>query len=233
MMASIKGLQKTSLVDFPPYLSCTIFISTCNFKCGFCYNVDLVKDSKEINEISEEEILKFLEKRKKVLDGVCITGGEPTLYKNLKEFVEKIKKLNYKVKLDTNGTNPKILKELIKEDLLDYIAMDIKSSKERYEKAAGCKVDLKKIQESIDLIRNSKLKYEFRTTIHPSIFDEKDALSIGKWLKNSKKYAIQQFTKKQTTLDPKFMKTKPYDIEELKRFKKLLKPYFDEVELRA
>jgi len=232
-MTSIKGLQKTSMVDFPPYLSCTIFFSGCNFRCGFCYNVDIVNDSKQLKEYSEDEILKFLEKRKKVLDGVCITGGEPTLYKNLENFIKKIKKLNYKVKLDTNGTNPKLLKELIAEKLLDFIAMDIKSSKEGYDKAAGIKVDLNKIQESIDLIRNSNVNHEFRSTILPKIYSKEDAISIGKWLKGSKKYALQQFVVKTGTLDPKFEKAKPYDIQTLKEFKKLLEPYFDKVELRV
>jgi len=230
-MPTIKGLQKTSMVDYPPYLSCTVFISSCNFKCGFCYNVDLVNDSKELKEYSEDEILKFLVGRKNLLDGVCITGGEPTLYPGLKEFIVKIKEIGYKVKLDTNGTNPSILKELIK--LVDYVAMDIKSSKEKYSLAAGCKVDLDKIQESIDLIKKSKVDYEFRTTVLPGFFDETDVISIGKWLKGSKKYALQQFAKKETTLDPKFMKIKSYDIKELNEFKEILKPYFDEVELRA
>src|SRR3989338_3543069 len=146
-MASIKGLQKTTLVDFPTYIASTIFISSCNFKCGFCYNVDLVNDQKKLPIISEEEILQFLEKRKNVLDGVCITGGEPTLYKNLKNFIKKIKEIGYKIKLDTNGTNPLLLKELIDEKLVDYVAMDIKSSKEKYNKAAGVPVDMKKVQE--------------------------------------------------------------------------------------
>lgn len=232
-MASIKGLQKTSLVDFPPYVSCTVFISGCNFRCGFCHNSSLVNDSKELKEITEDEIFKFLEKRKHVLDGVCITGGEPTLYKNLGNFIKKIKDKGYKVKLDTNGTNPKLLKELIDKKLLDYIAMDIKSSKEKYSKAAGVNVNLEEIERSIEIIKNSGVDYEFRTTVIPEFFTEKDALSIGKWMKGSKKYALQQFVITEATLDPKFMNTKPYDISRFEEFKRLLRPYFSEIEVRV
>src|SRR3989338_1289419 len=198
-MASIKGLQKTSLVDFPSCLACTVFISTCNFRCGFCYNVDLVDDSNKLKEYTEEDILKFLEKRKNVLDGVCITGGEPALYDNLRGFISKIKSRGFKVKLDTNGARPDILKSLIDDGLLDYIAMDIKSSKEKYSKAAGIKVDIDKIQESINLIRDSGVDYEFRTTVVPDFFSEEDAKSIGEWLKGSKKYALQQFITREKT----------------------------------
>ena len=232
-MASIKGLQKTSLVDFPSCLACTVFISTCNFRCGFCYNVELVNDSRKLQEYAEEDILKFLEKRKNVLSGVCITGGEPTLYVNLKEFISKIKSKGFKVKLDTNGTRPDVLKSLIDGKLLNYIAMDIKSSKKNYDKAAGIKVDINKIQESINLIRNSGIDYEFHTTVIPEFVSEEDAKSIGEWLKGSKKYALQQVVVREKTLDPDFMKVQPYDVLELERLKEILKPYFDEVELRA
>ncbi len=232
-MPRILGLQKTCMVDFPPYLSCTVFISGCNFRCGFCHNADLVNDSKDLQEISEEEIFEFLEKRKNVLDGVCITGGEPTLYSNLKGFIKKIKEIGYKVKLDTNGTDPKLLKELIDGKLLDFIAMDIKSSKEKYNLSSGVKVDMDKLQESIDLIRNSGLDYEFRSTIHPKIIDSEDIVKIGEWLKGSKKYSLQQFVVLEKTLDQEFMSSPHYDVKELEEFKKLLEPYFDSVELRA
>lgn len=232
-MASIKGLQKTSLVDFPPYLACTVFISTCNFRCGFCYNVDLVNDSDKLQEYSEGDIFKFLDKRKNVLDGVCITGGEPTLYGGLKEFISKVKSKGFKVKLDTNGANPKVLKLLIDEKLLDYIAMDIKSSKEKYSKAAGARVDIGKIQESIDLIRNSGVDYEFRTTVVPDFFSEDDAKSIGEWLKGSKKYALQQVVIRENMIDPDLRRIRPYDISELEKLKKILASYFEEVEVRA
>lgn len=233
MGASIKGLQKTSVIDFPPYIACTVFISTCNFRCGFCYNADLVNDSKELREYSEQEILDFLESKKNVLDGVCITGGEPTLYKNLKEFISKIKEKGFKIKLDTNGTNPGILKELIDEKLLDYIAMDIKSSKNRYNDAAAVSVNIDNLNKSIGLIKNSNVDYEFRSTVVPGFFDENDVKSIGDWLKGSKKYVLQQFVSSKQMLDKSFEGKKPYEKGVLDKFKDIMQGYVQEVEVRA
>jgi pyruvate formate lyase activating enzyme len=230
-MASIKGLQKTSLVDYPPYIACTIFFSGCNFRCGFCYNIDIVNDSKDLKEYSEEEIFKFLDSRGNLLDAVCLTGGEPTLYPGLKEFISKIREKGFKIKIDTNGLNPSKLKEVIK--LVDYVAMDIKSSKEKYSKAAGVKVDISKIEESVELIKNDAADYEFRTTVIPEFFTEEDVVSIGKWLKGSKKYALQQFKNNVKTLDPMFMKVKAYPEEELEKFKKILDKFVDRVEVRT
>jgi pyruvate formate lyase activating enzyme len=233
MSASIKGLQKTSVVDYPPYVACTIFISTCNFRCGFCYNSDLVNDSDKLKEYSEDDIMQFLESKKSILDGVCITGGEPTLYKNLKEFIKKIKNKNLKVKLDTNGTNPHIIKDLLDNNLLDYIAMDIKSSKENYDKAAGVKVNIENLNKSIDIIKNSNIDYEFRTTAVPGLIDENIIKDIGEWLKGAKKYAIQQFHPNKNLIDSSLEQKKPYDIKTLERFKDIMGNYVDVVELRA
>ena len=163
----IGGLQKTSLQDYPEEVSSIIWTVGCNFSCPFCYNTDLVYGT--IEEISEDEVLSFLEKRKKLIDGLVISGGEPFLQKDLKNFCKKVKKLSYKIKIDTNGTFPNKLKELIDEKLVDYIAMDVKAPKKKYEKLAGVKTDIKKIEKSIEIIKNSDINYEFKTTFIPFI----------------------------------------------------------------
>jgi len=231
-MASIKGLQKTSLVDFPPYVSCTIFISTCNLRCGFCYNKELVMDSSDLKEYSEDEILKFLDKRKNVLDGVCITGGEPLLYKNLRVFITKVKEKGFKVKLDTNGTNPERLKELIDARLLDYIAMDVKNSLEMYDETAGCKADINAIKRSIEIIKNSGVNYEFRTTVVPGLHTKEDMKKIGELLKGSEKFAIQNFRPDKNVIDVRYRNIKPFSKEELGEFKRIVEGYIKEIEMR-
>ena len=231
-MASIKGLQKTTLVDFPPYVACTLFISSCNFRCNFCQNPELVNDSKDIKEISEQEIFDFLDKRNNVLDAVCITGGEPLLYKNLKNFIGQIKEHGFKVKLDTNGTIPSLLKELVDEGLVDYVAMDIKTSLDGYDKAAGVKVDKEKIKESVKLLMENKVDYEFRMTVVPGLVDKEDIEKIGEWLKGADKFFIQQFRNK-SCLDKSFEKIKPFSEDKLKEFKEVLDKHIDKVEVRA
>jgi len=140
-MLTIKGLQKTTLVDYPNKVACTIFLPRCNFRCGFCYNKDLVIDYDRLPSIQEEEIINFLKEKKKWLDGVVFTGGEPTLHRELPNFIKKIKEMGFLVKIDTNGTNPKMLKELIDNNIVDYIAMDIKAPLEKYDKITGVNVD--------------------------------------------------------------------------------------------
>ena len=233
MAASIKGLQKTSVVDFPPYVACTIFISTCNFRCGFCHNTDLVNDSGKLKQYSEEEIFNFLDSKRNILDGVCISGGEPTLYHGLKAFIKKIKDKGLKVKLDTNGTNPELLKELIQNNLLDYVAMDIKASKENYEKAVGVKVNIEDLNKSIEIIKNSNIGYEFRTTVVPELIDETAIIDIAEWLRGSKKYALQQFVSSLPLLDKSFEAKPPYNKDMLDRFKGIVQDYVQDVEVRA
>lgn len=226
----IKGLQKQTIIDYPGKIACTIFTFGCNFRCGFCHNPELVIDDGR-PEINEVEILDFLKNRKGFLDGVCITGGEPTLNKDLPDFIRKIKSLNFLVKLDTNGTNPKMLEELIKEKLVDYIAMDIKSPLEKYNDITNSKVKKEDIQKSIDIIKNFP-EYEFRITVVPSLFKEKDALAIGKWLKGSKRFYIQQF-RGIKTLDKKFVNKKSFSKEELINFCNIMKRFFEKCEIRG
>lgn len=190
----ICGLMKTTLLDFPGRVACTVFLPGCNMRCPFCHNPRVVFGKDEI--IPTEDVLSFLKKRQGVLDGVCITGGEPTLYGGaLKAFIKEIKSLGFLVKLDTNGTSPSLLRELFSEGLLDYVAMDIKSAltKEAYETACGCAVDLDSIKESIALISESGADYEFRTTVVSEIHTEDDILSAARCLAGKKRYFLQSF----------------------------------------
>ncbi|MFH1586325.1 MAG: anaerobic ribonucleoside-triphosphate reductase activating protein [Candidatus Diapherotrites archaeon] len=228
----VKGTQWTSLIDFPDHVATVIFLPGCNFQCGFCYNVELVKSPETLPSMDETLLFTELERRKKLIEGVSITGGEPTLQTDLPEFISKIRELGLLIKLDTNGTNPKMLQKLIEKKQLDFIAMDIKSSRERYEEAAGCKVDLSAIEKSIELIKNSGIDYEFRSTVHPKIYSKEDALRIGEWLKGARKYVLQQFKPMKGTINPEFEKVKAYSKSELEEMAESLKPFFGKVEIR-
>ena len=224
----ILGLQKTSLIDYPPYTSCVIFTGGCNFKCPYCQNVDIVNGTS--SEIFEEDFFEFLEKRKNWLDAVVITGGEPTIHADLVEFVQKIKDRGFKVKLDTNGSNPNILKKLLK--TLDFVAMDIKAPLEDYNDVTRTRVDKEKIQESIDLLMNSNVDYEFRTTVLPDFFTLETAHTFSEWLKGAKSFAIQQF-RSNSTLDPTFAKKEVYCKDSLLDFKRILGENIENVEVRG
>lgn len=229
----IKGLQKTTLIDFPGRVACTVFLAGCNFRCPYCQNPDLVGKAEKLPTISEEEFFRFLAKRKKWLDGVCITGGEPTINKELPEFIKKIKALGFAVKLDTNGTNPKMVAELLKAGLLDYIAMDIKAPLERYKEIVRVKVDVDAVKKSAALLMKGGVDYEFRTTVVPGLFDENDAKEIAKWLKGADKYYLQQFNPGVRLLDRGFEKLEPYPQERLEEFGEIMKPEFGVCEIRG
>ena len=186
----IGGLQKLTLLDYPGKMACIIFTAGCNFRCPFCHNASLVTHIEE--EISESEVLAFLEKRKKILDGVVITGGEPLLY-DLEPFIRAIKEKGYLVKLDTNGSFPDRLKDLVKKGLIDYVAMDIKNSPDKYALTAGASVDLEKIKESVQFLKSDAVDYEFRTTVVKPFFEKSDFTAIGEWIRGAKRYFIQSF----------------------------------------
>ena len=226
----IKGLEKQTVIDYPGKLACTVFSFGCNFRCGYCHNPELIVDDGR-SEIRLDEILKFLKERKGFLDGVCITGGEPTLNKDLPDFISKIKKMGFSIKLDTNGTNPEMLEELINRKFVDYIAMDIKAPLELYEKVTNTDVNKEDIQKSIDLIRNFG-KYEFRITVVPGLFDENQAKKIGEWLKGSDKFFIQQF-RGIKNLDKEFTGKKSFSKEELEVFCNIMKPFFKSCKIRG
>lgn len=190
----ITGLQKLTLLDFPERIACTVFISGCNLRCPFCHNASLVVTNSQEDHISENELISFLQSRRGLLDGVCITGGEPTIYGDeLMALIQKIRGLGFAVKLDTNGTNPSLLTELINEGLLDYVAMDIKNSPENYTKTCGGIDVLAKAHESVKILMNSDVEFEFRTTVCHPLHTTEDIRQIGAWLKGTEKYFIQQF----------------------------------------
>ena len=188
----IKGIQKLTLLDFPGRVACTIFTAGCNFRCPFCHNASLVVKS-DGEQIPKEEILDFLEKRRGRLSGVCISGGEPTLQPDLIPFIRSVREMGYAVKLDTNGYRPDVLSELIAQGLVDYIAMDIKTSRERYSVVAGIDIDVSKIEESAALIMQSGIDYEFRTTVVRELHSEVDFTNIGNWLSGAEKFFLQGF----------------------------------------
>ncbi len=188
----IKGLQRLTLLDFPERVACTVFTAGCNFRCPFCHNASLVVKS-EGEQISEAELFDFLEKRRGRLSGICISGGEPTLQPDLIPFIRRVREMGYAVKLDTNGYRPEVLYELISEGLVDYIAMDIKTSRERYSAVAGVDIDVSKIEESAELIMSSGIDYEFRTTVVKELHSAHDFTNIGNWLSGAKKFFLQGF----------------------------------------
>ena len=228
----IKGLQKLTLLDYPNKVAATIFLFGCNFRCPYCHNPGLInkKDADKIKTYSEQEILDFLEERKNFLEGVCITGGEPTLSPELPEFLKKIKQLDYKIKLDTNGSNPDMLKKLIDVGLVDYIAMDIKAPLDKYNEVVDAKCDIKKIKESINIIKEFP-EHEFRITMVPNLLTKKGLVEIGKMLKGSKAFFIQQF-RAQNCLNKDYNKKETYKKEQLEEFKQAIEPYFEKVEIR-
>lgn len=197
----ISGLQKLTLLDFPNHVACTIFLKGCNFRCPFCQNKDLVFPEAKTTYYTEEEILDFIEKRKNVLDGVCFTGGEPTLHKDLADFMKKVKMLGLKVKLDTNGYNPDALIDLVNNKLVDYVAMDIKNSFQKYDLTTGIKfVDTSKIQKSIDFLKRGIIPYEFRTTVVKEYHNVSDFIDIAKTLQGASKYYLQKFEDSDTCI---------------------------------
>ncbi|MEM4268308.1 MAG: anaerobic ribonucleoside-triphosphate reductase activating protein [Candidatus Woesearchaeota archaeon] len=225
----IKGLQKLSLIDYPPYSAAVIFISGCNFRCKFCQNPGIVLHSNGIPSIPENEVLAFLEKRKMWLDAVVISGGEPTLHSVLPLFINKIRALGYRIKLDTNGSNPEMLQTLIREKLIDCVAMDIKSSPEKYTTIAGETAHTSLINESIKIIIESDIEHIFRTTAFPGL-GVADFASIGQWIKGAKTFHIQQF-RPEVCLDKSFEALKPYTYNVLLDFKSAIEPYVKKVEI--
>jgi len=229
----IGGLQKLTLIDYPGRLAATVFLIGCDFKCPWCYSSELVLPAKIKRQpkISEKQFFNFLKERKKLLDGLVLCGGEPTINKKLPELIKKIRKLGYQVKLDTNGSNPKMLKKLINDKLIDYVAMDIKAPKEKYKKILGKKVKIEDIEKSIKILKEGKVDYEFRTTVVPTVLDKKDILEIAKWIRGAKRYYLQNF-RPEKTIDPKFEKIKPYPQEYLLEIQKAISPFFEVCQVR-
>lgn len=227
-MIYIEGLQKVTLLDFPKKVACTIFTKGCNFNCSFCQNSSLIPCDK--GKISEDEIFEYLNKRKNILDGVVITGGEPLVQKDIKCFIKKIKDLGLLVKLDTNGSNPKVLKELIDENLIDYVAMDIKNIFLKYKMTVGKNILLKNIEESINILKNSNIDYEFRTTIVKELHTIDDLRKICEYIGNKCKYYLQNFEDSEDVINHSLH---GFSHDELLMINDNLKDSFPNMEIRA
>lgn len=219
----IYGMEKLSLVDYDGKIATTLFTGSCNYRCAFCHNSPLVLDYKNLPCMEEEEIFSYLKKRQGVLEGVCITGGEPTLEKDLANFIEKIKNLGYSVKLDTNGTNPKMVKSLVQNGLIDYLAMDIKNDRESYAKIIGFdSYDTKNVEETVEFLLSGDFPYEFRTTLIKQFHTAENITKIGGWIKGANKYFLQKFKDSdsciKSNLSPVDGKTVLQFVEILKEF---------------
>jgi pyruvate formate lyase activating enzyme len=220
----IKGFIDVSFVDWDGKVSAVMFLPNCNFRCPFCHNLNLVLNPENIETIPFEQIQSQLEKQRGWIDGVCITGGEPTLHSNLPELCSQLKQMGFLVKLDTNGTNPAMLKELMDEGLIDYVAMDIKAplTVEKYSRASGVKAEklLENVKKSIKTLLESSMDYEFRTTVVPTLHDLEDIKQICSSLVGCRKYVLQKFDVSlgKETLNPDFMKLKPFTDDEMQKF---------------
>jgi pyruvate formate lyase activating enzyme len=214
----IGDLQKVSLIDYPGLISAIIFSQGCNFKCSYCHNPELVDPGLFQRCIKEKDLMDFLNTRKGKLDAVVITGGEPTIHDDLASFIHKIKKMKFAVKLDTNGSQPQVIKHLLAENLLDFIAMDIKAPLEKYKEIVKTPVKADSIKESIRLILKAKIPYEFRTTVLESQLEEKDILQIAKLIDGANSYVLQKFVPVKV-LDKKFLKEKSFSDEKLQKIK--------------
>lgn len=227
-----------TLIDYPGKIAATIFTLGCNFRCPFCHNPELVNKTKGVSIIPESQILDFLESRRRYLDAVCFTGGEPLLHEDIIELMKKIKKMGFLIKLDTNGTNPELLKRVVEQGLVSYIAMDIKAPLDwaSYKKAVNVedKELLNKVKQSVDFLLSSsnKVSYEFRTTVVPKIIKLKDLVTIAKQIKGAQRYSIQQFYNSGKLIDKSFAKTTPYKKESLEDACEKVRPYVQKCYLK-
>ena len=222
------GLQKLTLLDYPQKMACTVFTVGCNFRCPFCHNNSLVECN--VQQLTTDEILVFLKKRKNVLEGLCLTGGEPLLQVDVAEFLTEVKKLGYLVKLDTNGAFPHKLKQLVELGLVDYVAMDIKNSPSMYQQTAGANVDMDAICQSVEFLKSGVVDYEFRTTVTGNLHNETSIEEMGKWLVGAKVLYLQQFVDSGDLIDPT---TTGCNEQTLQHYQAILQKYIPSVQLRG
>lgn len=226
----IAGFVKTSMVDYPGNIVSTIFLSGCNFRCPYCHNPDLV--NKEQSHFSEQEVFDHLKMRIGLIDGVCVSGGEPTIHSDLVDFLKRIKSLGLLVKLDTNGSNPEMLRKILDKKLVDYIAMDIKAAFDKYSEACGVPIDMEKISKSIAMIKSSNVEHEFRTTMVPKYVSQDDFEKVCRSLKGAHRFYIQQFDNRNEMVDENLKKEKLYPPQKMDDFLRSAEPYFDICGLR-
>ncbi|NPA76935.1 MAG: anaerobic ribonucleoside-triphosphate reductase activating protein [Candidatus Diapherotrites archaeon] len=227
------GIIRFTMVDFPDRLACVVFTVGCNFRCPFCYNKDLVLGTAKEEDI--EAFFQWLERRRGKLDGVAITGGEPTLWKDLPEFIDRIKEMGFEVKLDTNGSNPDALEEILKTGNVDYIAMDVKAPlvPKEYARVTGGWSDVESIRRSIDIIMHAGIPYEFRTTVVPTLHDERSIESIGEAIRGARLWALQGFVPAETVLDPALRNEKAYPPWKIRELAEIARRFVEKVELRG
>jgi len=227
----ITGLQKTTLLDYPGKIACTVFFAGCNFRCPFCHNASLVTtDHRPQPLMDDEALLAFLATRRRKLDGVCITGGEPTLQPQLPQLLQRIKELGFLIKLDTNGSRPQILRQLVDNQLIDYVAMDIKSSPAGYETLCGGPVDLQAIRESAAFLLRGHVDYEFRTTLVKPLHTAADLDAIGRWLTGAKRYYLQQFVDSGDLIGSGM---EAFSAEEMEALRQAVLPHIPHTSLRG
>jgi len=231
-LVAIKGLEKFAPKDFPGFISATLFVGGCNFRCPFCHNADLVLRPGDLPTFPMDYILGFLDSRKDWLEGVCITGGEPLMFEEIEVLFQIFKDRNLLVKVDTNGSFPDRLKDLIDKGLVDNVAMDIKSSFDKYEEAAGVSVDVESIRRSVEVIRESGLELTFRTTAVPELIDAEEIKKIGQMLEGAKLFQLQQFSP-EGALDPAFQNLQPYPPEKIMELSRIAELYFAEVRIEG
>ena len=225
------GLQETSLLDYPGKVAAIVWTVGCNFRCPFCYNRQLVFG--ETDEVPLEKVDQLLEKRKGVLDAVSITGGEPLLHEDIGDFIKSIKQKGYLVKVDTNGTFPQRLQKLLEENLIDYVSMDVKSTKEKYSEITGVPVDVAAIEQSIHVIQQYAPMYEFKTTVIPRFHTKADILAIAQWLQGSKQYYLQQFKVDSPLISDELLSEKPYSKDVLLDMCDEIQPFFEHCSVRG
>ena len=227
----LHGLQKLTLLDFPGHTACTVFTGWCNWRCPFCHNASLVLSPEAQPLIDPEEVFSLLEKRRGLLDGVAITGGEPTLQKDLPDFIRHVREMGFAVKLDTNGTDPVMLRQLLEEELLDYVAMDIKAGRQNYAAATGTlRCGLEKVQESAAMLLSGKIDFEFRTTVVRELHSAEDFEDIGVWLRGGERYFLQQFKDSGELIHPGYTACKQ---DEMEAFRQIVAPFIPRTELRG
>lgn len=233
----IHGLQKLTLLDYPGKTACTVFLGGCNFRCPFCHNRDLVLCPEQADRISADDLFSFLKKRRGLLEGVCVTGGEPLLYPELESLLSAVRSMGFSVKLDTNGSRPTRLKRLVEQGLVDYVAMDIKNAKEQYKKTVGCpSMDLSSVGESVRYLLSGAVDYEFRTTMVREFHTEEDFSSIGRWIRGAKRYFLQSFVDSGHLVGsaaPALARFHGFDKEEAQRIQSRMIPFVPAVQLRG
>lgn len=225
------GLQKLTLLDYPDKVAATVFTVGCNFRCPFCHNLSLVAgNGDKLEMLSQEDILAFLRKRKNVLEGVCVTGGEPLIQPDVEQFLRQVRELGYAIKLDTNGAFPNKLQALIEQGLVDYVAMDVKNSKQAYVKTVGCIVDLMAVEQSVELLKSGVVDYEFRTTVTATFHTESTVREMAQWLSGAKRLYLQQFVDSGELIDPT---VKGVDEATLRKFCDVAREFVPNTQIRG